>query len=111
MFWGLGIGDWGLGIGDWVNFCDHTDEIGLDMEVDTYDAGIHLNIYGAEKLSVYFGRYLVDNYDLTDYRTVPAVASEYEKDIEFYNFMRDDQLREIETYGELKSYGANAIEN
>jgi hypothetical protein len=95
----------------YINFCDHTDEIGLDMEVDTYDAGIHLNIYGAEKLSVYFGRYLVDNYDLTDYRTVPAVASEYEKDIEFYNFMRDDQLREIETYGELKSYGANAIEN
>ena len=95
----------------YINFCDYTDEIGLDMNVDTYDAGIHLNIYGAEKLSVYFGRYLVKNFDLTDYRTVPSVAAEYEKDIRFYNEMRDDQLREIETYGELKSYGANAIED
>ena len=41
---------------------------------------------------------------------MPEVAAEYEKDIEFYNFMRDDQYREIEQYGELKSYGANAIE-
>ena len=95
----------------YINFCNYKEEIGLDMSVDTYDAGVHLNIYGAEKLSTYFGQYLVDNYDLTDYREVPAVAAEYEKDIEFYNFMRDDQLREIEQYGELKSYGANAIEN
>lgn len=94
----------------YLNFNDYKDEIGLDMSVDTYDAGLHLNIYGAEKLSVYFGQYLVDHYDLTDYREVPEVAAEYEKDIEFYNSMRDDQLYEIETYGELKSYGANAIE-
>ena len=95
----------------YLNFCDYVDEIGIDMSVDTYDAGLHLNIYGAEKLSSYFGKYLVEHYDLTDYRTVPAVAAEYEKDIKFYNDMRDDQLREIEEYGELRSYGANAIEN
>lgn len=94
----------------YLNFCSLKDEIGIDMTVDTYDAGQHLNIYGAEKLSVYFGKYLVENYDLTDYRTVPSVAAEYEKDIKFYNDMRDDQLYEIETYGELRSYGANAIE-
>ncbi len=95
----------------YINFCDHADEMGLDMTTDTYDAGQHLNIYGAEKLSVYFGQYLVDNYGLTDYRTVPEVASEYEKDIKFYYDMKADQLREIEMYGELKSYGANAIES
>ena len=78
---------------------------------DTYDEGIHLNIYGAEKLSVFFGKYLKEHYELTDYRTVPDVAKDYEKDIEFYNFMRDDQLRELKEYGELMSYGANAIEN
>ena len=33
------------------------------------------------------------------------------KDIRFYNDMIADQLYEIETYGELRSYGANAIEN
>ena len=95
----------------YINFCDYADEIGIDMNVDTYDGGLHLNITGAEKLSVYFGRYLVDNYDLTDYRTVPEVAAEYEKDIEFYNYMRDDQYREIEQYGELRSYGINAMED
>ena len=95
----------------YLNFCNYKDEIGIDMSVDTYDSGMHLNIYGAEKLSVYFGQYLVDHYDLTDYRNVPEVAAEYEKDIKFYNDMRDDQLYEIETYGELRSYGANAIDN
>lgn len=94
----------------YINFCEHKDEMGLDMNFDTYDEGHHLNIYGAEKLSVYFGRYLSENYDLTDYRQVPEVASEYEKKIKFYNDMRDDQLYELETYGELRSYGANAIE-
>ena len=58
-----------------------------------------------------FGKYLKDHYELTDYRIVPDVAKDYEKDIEFYNFMRDDQLRELKEYGELMSYGANAIEN
>ena len=72
--------------------------------------GQHLNIYGAEKLSVFFGKYLMDNYALTDYRTVPEVSKEYEKDIAFYNWMREDQLAEIEKYGKLISYGANAIE-
>lgn len=95
----------------YLNFCDYMDEIGLDMSVDTYDSGFHLNIYGAEKLSVYFGKYLTENYNLTDYRTVPEVASEYDSKIAFYNAMRDDQLYEIATYGELRSYGANAIEN
>lgn len=95
----------------YINFNDYADEMGIDMTHDTYDQGMHLNIYGAEKLSVFFGKYLTEKYDLTDYRTIPAVAKEYEKDIAFYNFMRDDQLSEIEKYGELRSYGANAIEN
>ena len=95
----------------YINFNDYADEMGIDMTHDTYDEGLHLNIYGAEKLSVFFGKYLTEKYDLTDYRTIPAVAKEYEKDIAFYNFMRDDQLSEIEKYGELMSYGANAIED
>ena len=94
----------------YLNFNKYRTEIGIDLMKDTYDQGDHLNIYGAEKLSVFFGKYLTEKYDLTDYRTVPSVAAEYKKDIEFYNWMRDDQLREIEEYGELRSYGAKAIE-
>ena len=43
-------------------------------------------------------------------RPATSLCLEYKKDIEFYNWMRDDQLREIEEYGELRSYGAKAIE-
>ena len=83
--------------------------MGIDMKQDTYDSGVHLNIFGAEKVSVFFGKYLMENYNLTDYRTVPAVAKEYEKDIEFYNFVRDDQLSELKEYGKLIHYGPFAV--
>lgn len=94
----------------YLNFNNYTKEIGMDLTKDTYDAGVHLNLTGAEKLSVYFGKYLKENYSLTDYRNDPAVSAEYKKKIVFYDFMREDQEREIREYGELKSYGANAIE-
>ena len=94
----------------YLNFNNYTKEIGLDLTKDTYDAGVHLNLTGAEKLSVYFGKYLKENFSLTDYRNDPAVSAEYKKKINFYDFMREDQEREIREYGELKSYGANAIE-
>lgn len=42
----------------YYNFLDVTEEIGLDFSVDTYDAGLHLNLSGAEKLSDYFGNIL-----------------------------------------------------
>ena len=94
----------------YLNFNKYTEAIGLDLTNDTYDAGIHLNLTGAEKLSVYFGKYLKTNYELTDFRENQAVAAKYEKKIEFYDFMREDQERELREYGTLKSYGANAIE-
>ena len=62
---------------DYINFLEHTDEIGLDYNVDTYDAGLHLNVYGAEKLTRYLGEYLKENTDLQDLRSNEAVAEEY----------------------------------
>ena len=94
----------------YLNLCDYKDEMGLDMSVDTYDGGIHLNLNGAYKASVFIGEYLTANYDLTDFRNVPEVASVYDSKIEFHESMRNDQLREIKEYGELINYGANAIE-
>ena len=94
----------------YLNFNNYSQEMGLDLTKDTYDAGVHLNLTGAEKLSVFFGKYLKDNVDLTDYRNDQAVAAVYQKKIEFYNFMKEDQERELREYGVLKSYGANAIE-
>ena len=94
----------------YINYIGLRDEIGLDMSVDTYDAGLHLNLTGAEKWADYIGSYLVRNFELTDYREVPEVAAIWEQDIAFYNELRDAQMAELAEYGELMSWGVNAIE-
>ena len=48
---------------DYYNFIENQ-EIGLDWSTDTYDRGLHLNVYGAEKLTRYFGRILQTKYSL-----------------------------------------------
>ena len=42
----------------YINFLDKQDEVGIDYSKDTYDGGLHLNLYGAEKMSRYFGKLL-----------------------------------------------------
>lgn len=91
---------------DYINFLDHIDEIGLDFQHDTYDAGLHLNLSGAEKLSEYFGKYLVEKYHIQDSRQDPDSSSRWAKKVKFYNDMKEDQYRELKEYGYLKSYGA-----
>lgn len=95
----------------YINYIYLRDQIGLDMSTDTYDAGLHLNLSGAEKFADYIGQYLVDHFDLTDYRQYADVARMWEDDILFYDQLRDAQNAELEQYGELRSWGVNAIEN
>lgn len=49
---------------DYYNFIPLGDQIGIDWQSDTYDGGAHLNVYGAEKLTSYFGAILADTYGL-----------------------------------------------
>ena len=42
----------------YINYLNLTDEVGIDYSKDTYDGGLHLNVYGAEKMSRYFGKFL-----------------------------------------------------
>ena len=92
----------------YINYMGNED-IGLDMSVDTYDAGLHLNITGAEKFSVYLGKYLKDNFRLTDYRTDEQAAGLWQSKIEYYDSMRQKQLDEMAANGgKLISFGANA---
>ena len=94
---------------DYINYIPLQDEIGLDMSVDTYDAGLHLNTSGAEKMADYFGAWLVETYDLTDYRQDEEVAAIWQEKVDFYNEMKQAQYDELKEYGELRSFGANAI--
>ena len=77
----------------YYNFINLRDEIGIDFSTDTYDGGIHLNVYGAEKLTSYFGDILVRDIGLTD-KSDDKVLSEF----------WDTKLR---TYYDRKSYAEN----
>ena len=54
------------------------------MSVDTYDAGAHLNVYGAEKLTRYFGAILRDTYGLTDGRDDATASAIWQARVEAY---------------------------
>lgn len=45
----------------YYNMLEYTEEAGIDYRTDTYDAGLHLNVSGAEKLSVWFGKELTEH--------------------------------------------------
>lgn len=89
---------------DYFNYEKLAETVGIDYQTDTYDAGLHLNLAGAEKLSRYFGKYLKEAYALTDYRYDPDYQSEYAKKIRFYEEMEDAQRKELDEYGEIRSF-------
>lgn len=59
----------------YLNFLELIAETGLDFDTDTYDSGLHLNLYGAEKLSRWFGRWLTKNSPVEDRRDQPGYAA------------------------------------
>ena len=69
---------------EFYNLKDVADEIGIDYQTDTYDAGLHLNLDGATKLSTYFSKLLKENYDLTDYRQDEGIDKVYQQKLELY---------------------------
>ena len=52
----------------YYNFIGMDEEIGLDWSRDTYDAGLHLNVYGAEKWTDCLGKLLRENHGVQDRR-------------------------------------------
>ena len=55
--------EYGEGV-TYKNFLYDIDDIPVDFEVDYADGGGHFNNYGIEKFSMYYGRYLKDNFDI-----------------------------------------------
>lgn len=69
----------------YYNFLEAQDEIGLDWQTDTYDAGLHLNLSGAEKMSVYFGKLLKEECGLKDRRGEASLAADWAAKKEAYD--------------------------
>ena len=62
---------------EYINAIPRMDEMGIDLETDTYDGGIHLNVYGAEKYTRWLGAHLYERGLLTDQRQDPVIAARY----------------------------------
>ncbi|MBO5144040.1 MAG: SGNH/GDSL hydrolase family protein [Lachnospiraceae bacterium] len=65
----------------YINFLQLIDEIGIDYNTDTYDAGLHMNLSGAEKLSVYLGRILSEELNVPDRRNEDDISRIWEQKI------------------------------
>ncbi len=60
---------------DYVDLNLLTDEVPIDWSHDTKDKGDHVNIYGANKVTAYVGKYLAHTGILPDHRNDPAYSS------------------------------------
>lgn len=70
---------------DYYNFIPLCDEIGIDWMTDTYDAGMHLNVYGAEKMTDYFGKILAQNYGLESRKGEADTSARWNEYLREYN--------------------------
>ncbi len=68
----------------YINMLEHLDAIGFDWQTDPYDMGLHLNVYGAEKASRWFGRILAEECGLSDRRGEEALAARWEEKCQTY---------------------------
>lgn len=83
--WELQVEDYAAEHGlKYYNFLEVTEEIGLDFTQDTYDAGLHLNLSGAEKLSRYFGEILMRDCGLASRRGEEALEQRWEQKLADY---------------------------
>lgn len=81
----------------YYNFLDDADKIGLDFSTDTYDAGLHLNLSGAEKLSDYFGNILVNEHGIPSRKDDETLSREWDKKLAAYNAEIQRQYAELES--------------
>ena len=66
----------------YYNMIESATDIGIDMRYDSYDGGLHLNLYGAEKTTLYFGEILKREHNIkgsTDVHTDMVWSEKLEK--------------------------------
>ncbi|MBR6173079.1 MAG: SGNH/GDSL hydrolase family protein [Eubacterium sp.] len=88
----------------YVNFLKKGEETGIDYTQDTYDAGLHLNLSGAEKASAWFGKILLEQPGITDRRNDADLSGKWQEKITFYEKMKASQEKQLEETGKVTSY-------
>lgn len=87
-----------------IHFVDYTGRqnyADIDWSTDSADGGAHLNIWGAEKLTLHLGGYLLDHYDLPDRRGDMQYASWEES---YQKYRQTELAEELRQESDLDSY-------
>ena len=77
---------------EYLNLIELADEIGLDYETDTYDAGLHLNVYGAEKLSRWFAAWVQEHYGISSHSGEEPYESAWAEKLSRYDEARAEKI-------------------
>lgn len=88
----------------YINYLKLAKKLDIDYETDTYDGGLHMNLYGAEKLSAHLGKVLKKKCGVLDRREDDEFTQVWDDKATFYDQMIQDQMKELEEYGEIVNY-------
>ena len=80
----------------YVNMLEYQQELGIDWNQDTYDTGLHLNVYGAEKASRWFGRILAEECGVPDRRGEKELSAQWEQTIQQYQRQKAEAKEETQ---------------
>lgn len=87
----------------YINFQKYAEDIGIDWETDTYDNGIHLNLYGAEKYSAFLAEKMLEiGIDYKDYNKNKEVKNHWSDILEGYYDEKSLQEEWLATHDSLK---------
>ena len=79
-----------------INF-NTNEQLYIDYATDFYESS-HLNVYGSTKYTIYFAKYLKENYNFQDHRNDPRYYSwdeEYENFKYFFNYLTNEDFEKI----------------
>ncbi len=85
----------------YINYLELIDELGIDFSTDTYDQGLHMNLYGAEKLSKHIGEVLATECGVESRREEAHLEEVWDAARNEYQTEIDAQLAEIEATGKV----------
>lgn len=83
----------------YINYLELIDELAIDFSKDTYDQGLHMNLYGAEKLSRHIGQILSEECGVPDRRGDKALEAIWNQNRLSYESEIEAQLHEIAMTG------------
>ncbi len=88
----------------YLNALEDIGNTGIDFSHDTYDGGLHMNVYGAEKMAVYLGPLLKEAASLPDHRGESGLSERWEEKIRVYESEKAAQEAEFAEKGYLAQY-------